>query len=289
MKLAVYFHLQLMIIAKISDGFGNQLFMYACGYAAAKRLNTKLMLDTSYLNTSRLRNYELDKLNIKYDRCFTTAYMTFYPLKVLLRKTVHGLWRIKYFFYKEKEQYIYDKTFPKLQDNTYLFGYWQTEKYFKEYREDLLQLITPKYLLSEGCKHYINKAHECNSVAVHIRRGDYVKLGICLESSYYQKAFEYIEQKVENIRYFIFSDDLDYAKQIFTSDKQRTFEYVKYASDNLTLDDFFIMKECKHIIMANSSFSWWAAWLNDNPNKLVVYPKTASIHTDLYPKEWIMI
>lgn len=278
-----------MIIIKISDGFGNQLFMYACGYAAAERLNTKLMLDISYLDTSKLRNYELDKLNIKYNQCFTTACMKFYPLKVLLRKTVHGLLRIKYSFYKEKKQYIYDKTFLELQNDTYLFGYWQTEKYFKQYREDLLKLITPKYPLSGECKHYINKAHECNSVAVHIRRGDYVKLGICLDASYYQKAFEYIEQKIKNVCYFIFSDDLDYAKRIFSSDKQRVFEYVKYASDNSTLDDFFIMKECKHIIMANSSFSWWAAWVNENPAKIVIYPGNNGVANDFYPLEWINV
>lgn len=170
-----------------------------------------------------------------------------------------------------------------------MFGYWQTEKYFQYYRNDLLQLLTPKYSLSDGCKSYIRQVQKCNSIAVHIRRGDYVKLGICLDSSYYQKAFEHLEQKIRDITYFIFSDDLNYTKQMFSTDKQKKFEYVKYESNNPTLDDFFIMKECKHIIMANSSFSWWAAWLNDSPDKLVVYPKTDLIHTDFYPKEWIMI
>lgn len=91
-----------MIITKVSDGFGNQLFMYACGYAASKRLNTKLMLDISYLDTSKLRNYELDKLNISYDKIFSTRSMKIYPLKVLFRKIMHGWIRMRYILYKEK-------------------------------------------------------------------------------------------------------------------------------------------------------------------------------------------
>ena len=278
-----------MIITKISDGFGNQLFMYACGYAAAKRLNTKLTLDISYLDTNTLRKYELNKLNIRYDRSFSTASMKYYPLKVILRKLIHGWMRLRYPIYIEKKQYFYDNEFTKLKNNTYLFGYWQTEKYFRNYRKDLLRLITPKYALSERCKDYINKVQKCNSVAVHIRRGDYIKLGICLDSSYYQKAFSLVEEKNKDIVYFIFSDDKEYARQMFAADVQRQFEYVQYNSSNPTLDDFFIMKACKHIIMANSSFSWWAAWLNDNPDKMVLHPKTKLINSDFYPEEWIAV
>ena len=278
-----------MIIIKISDGFGNQLFMYACGYAAAKRLDTKLMLDISYLNTNTLRKYELNKLNIRYDRSFSTTYMKCYPLKVILRKLVHGWMRLRYPIYKEKKQYFYDNEFTKLKNNTYLFGYWQTEKYFKDYRKDLLHLITRKYEISEDCKNYIDKVQGCNSVAVHIRRGDYVELGICLDYSYYQKAFSFIEKINKDLVYFIFSDDKEYARQMFAADAKRQFEYVQYNSSNPTLDDFFIMKACKHIIMANSSFSWWAAWLNDNPDKIVLHPKTKLINSDFYPEEWVAV
>lgn len=276
-----------MIIIKISDGFGNQMFMYAAAYVLAKRLDAKLMLDISYLDTSRLREYELDKLNIVYDKCFSTRCLKFYPLKVMVRRFFHGMIKMKYAFYQEKKQYFYDTNFNEIRDNTYLFGYWQTERYFKAYRKELLQMFTPRYALSEGCKQYIMQVQHCNSVAIHIRRGDYVRLGICLDSSYYHKSFKLIEEKLKSdITYFVFSDDLDFAKSMLEPNYHRKFEFVKYSSNNVTLDDFFIMKSCKHIIMANSSFSWWAAWLNDNPDKIVLYPNSDN-KNDFYPDEWI--
>ena len=277
-----------MIITKISGGFGNQLFMYACGYAAAQRLNTRLILDTSFMDTDSLRSYELDKLNIKFDKRFSTEWLKLYPLKVLYRKIIRGMMITRYTTFKEKKTYHFDPKYLSIKNNTYLYGYWQTEKYFKNYREDLLQMFTPRYELSPDCREYISRVNNCNSVAVHVRRGDYVKIGICLDTSYYFHAFKHLEQRMNNIIYFVFSDDMEYARQMFKN-AQQEIVYVQYMPVNPALDDFFIMKACKHIIMANSSFSWWAAWLNNNPNKQVLYPKTSWAGTDFYPEEWTMI
>lgn len=275
-----------MIIAKISDGFGNQLFMYACGYAVAKRLSTKLALDITYLSTNNLRNYELYKLNIVYDKLFSVDNIQ-YPFNIVVRKILHFLFRCQYKIFKEKITHKYDKKILSLSRNSYLLGYWQTEKYFKEYRKDILKMFTPRYELSQACNSFIEKVKNCNSVAVHVRRGDYVKLGICLNLSYYQHAFSILNERFNNLTYFVFSDNVEYAKQMFKN-MDGTFEYVENSSSNSTLDDFFVMKECKHIIMANSSYSWWAAWLNDNPNKVIIYPEDRLFLTDFYPKEWIM-
>lgn len=276
-----------MIVTKISDGFGNQLFMYACGYVTAKRLSTKLALDITYLSTNDLRNYELDKLNIVYDKLFTVDKVR-YPLNIVARKILHSYFRCQYKYFNEKIAYKYDERILNISRNSYLFGYWQTEKYFKEYREDILKMFTPRYELSRTCSSFIQKVKSCNSVAVHVRRGDYVKLGICLDSSYYKSAFAVLNEKFKNLTYFVFSDNVDCAKQMFKG-VDGTFEYIETSSSNSTLDDFFIMKECKHIIMANSSYSWWAAWLNNNLGKVVIYPKDDKILTDFYPKEWIMV
>lgn len=275
-----------MIIVRISDGFGNQLFMYACGYALAKKMSTKLALDITYLSTNNLRNYELDKLNIVYDKLFSVNNIL-YPLNIVIRKILHLFLKCQYKFFKEKAAYKYDERIFYLGRNSYLFGYWQTEKYFKEYREDILKMFTPRYILSQKCNSFIEKVRNCNSVAVHVRRGDYVKLGICLDSCYYENAFAVLNEKFKDLIYFVFSDNVEYAKQMF-KDVDGVFEYVENSSSNSTLDDFFIMKECKHIVMANSSYSWWAAWLNDNPDKIVIYPKDKQSVTDFYPKEWVM-
>ena len=277
-----------MIITKISDGFGNQLFMYACGYAAAKRLGTKLLLDISYLATNDLRNYELDNLNIKYDSFFSTDWLRYAPLKILYRKAYHAYIKRKYSFFQEKTAYIYDPNVQEIKDNTYLFGYWQSEKYFIDSKSDLIQMFTPNKELSDGCKRYISMVQNCNSVAIHVRQGDYVDLGICLGTTYYDNSIKKMEQETCNVCYFVFSDDIEYAKELFKNQSGR-FEYVQYEALNPTIEDFFIMKECKHMIMANSSFSWWAAWLNKNLNKIVIYPGTNLAASDFYPHQWTMI
>lgn len=277
-----------MIITNISGGFGNQLFMYACGYAVAKRLGTKLKLDISYLATDNLRDYELDKLNIRYDSMFSVFFCKYYLLKVICRKLVHAWMKCRYNFFYEKQGYTYDDTIKSVPNNTYLYGYWQTEKYFVDCRKDILKMFTPKYALSKGCKDYIQQVSKCQSVAVHVRRGDYVALGNCLGPEYYDRAVETINSQIQNPIFYVFSDDMEYAKEMFVG-KQGTYKYVEYKSDNLTLDDFFIMKECRHIIMANSSFSWWAAWLNDYADKIVVCPKEKQWDGDFYPNNWIKL
>lgn len=277
-----------MVIVKISDGFGNQLFMYACGYAIAKRLNVPLLLDISYLDNSTLRKYELNKLNIKYKSLFTTRTQKYYLIKVAYRKLYHAWLHIRGFhFFKEKQIYIYNSVLTQLTDKTYLYGYWQTEKYFKDCRSDILKMFTPNYPLSTGCREYLKTVEQCNSVAIHVRRGDYVNLGICLDQSYYHQALLKMEEKVKTPQYFIFSDDIEFAQQLFKKEKGY-FTYIQYQSENTTLEDMFIMKSCKHIIMANSSYSWWAAWLNDNPNKIVIHPNDHQLD-DFYPSKWLTV
>lgn len=277
-----------MIITKISDGFGNQLFMYACGYALSKQLRTKLMLDVSYLDTNSLRSYELNKLSIRYDKLFSVQIFRYYLLKVFFRKLVHACMKFFYKPFYERQIFKYDTSILNVKETTYLFGYWQSEKYFKHFRNDLLKMFTPKYELSEECKSYINQVQACNSVAIHVRRGDYVALGICLSRKYYEEAIDLINRRVKEPIFYVFSDDLEFAKQMF-EEKQGLFNFVKYRSTNPSLDDFFIMKECNHIIMANSTYSWWAAWLNNNSDKIVVCPKPKQGKDDFYPDEWVKL
>ena len=149
-------------------------------------------------------------------------------------------------------------------------------------------MFTPKNGLSKTYNHYIEKIRNSNSVSVHIRRGDYEKLGICLDISYYKKALKLLNSKYDNLIYFVFSDNVEYAKHLF-EEIDGIFVYIKKLSSDSTLDDFFLMKECKHNIIANSSYSWWAAWLNENPNKIVIHPNDKKLPNDFYPNEWITV
>lgn len=262
--------------------------MYACGYAVAQRVGTRLALDTTVLDTNPIRSFELNKLNIQYEKIFSAGSLRLKCAKVLYRKILHKNILRKYKEYAEKTPYQFQKDILNVTDDTYISGYWQSPKYFSEYREELLKLFTPRYTQSEKALDYIEWVKACNSVAIHIRLGDYKKIGNCLDLSYYKRAIETIQANNPNLIFFVFSDDIPEAKKIFQN-MNGEFEFVSYASENLTLDDFFIMKSCKHQIIANSSYSWWAAWLNENTDKIVICPEKGEWKGDFYPDDWIKI
>lgn len=274
-----------MIISRITDGFGNQLFMYACGYAVAQRLNRRISLDITILDTNPTREFELNKLNIEYEKIFTVKNHKYKWSKILHRELIKRFCLKNYKRYQEVTPYKFDEQIEDIDDNTYISGYWQSEKYFKEFREDLVKLYTPKYKLSEGAVRYIELVKKSESVAVHVRLGDYKALGNCLDIGYYIEAINDMCLARPHAVFYVFSDEIDCAKQLFDGLSARL-EYVQYKSDNLTLDDFFIMKNCSNQIIANSSFSWWAAWLNENINKIVICPEKGEWTGDFYPEEW---
>lgn len=265
-----------MIISKIYAGFGNQLFMFAIGYAKAQQLHTKLALDATYIANDKARTFELSHLNLIYDRLYIFPRWMPRWLNVPLRKVFQAFIGLKYKRYIEKSPYVYDPYIAELGDDIWFSGYWQNEKYFAAFRSDILSMLTPSFTLSEGCSRFIDDVKNCISVAVHIRRGDYVKLGITMDDSYYKEAVKLIEVKIHNPVFYIFSDDKEYATSLF-KDSSVIFHIVNYIGKDSTIEDFLIMRSCKHIITANSSFSWWAAWSNENNDKIVVYPKRSNL------------
>ena len=276
-----------MIVTNIFAGFGNQLFMYACGYAVSKRLKTKLMIDASYIANDPMRKYELSHLKIKYDSYFGVDMVPSYLLRVIIRKLRHFFMFVNYSSLHERNKYVFNPEIEHVGDNTRLFGYWQTERYFESCRNDLLEMFKPSYELSLSCKQLIDDIHTSNSVSVHIRRGDYVQLGICLGADYYKRAIEYIKSKVEDPIFYIFSDDTEYAESMF-GDITCNYKIAKYDPVNASIDDLFVMKECQHNIIANSSYSWWGAWLNENEKKIVICPQRKT-KDEFFPNEWIQL
>jgi glycosyltransferase family 11 len=277
-----------MIISEFIGGFGNQLFEYACAYAQARRMNTKLVLDSMLLATDTLRNYELDSLSLRYDFVFRIPHKYPYIIKVALRKCFHFLLRIIAKNYKERKAYVFDDKIYALSGNWRLRGYWQSEKYFKDYRDEIVSMFTPTYPMTTSFLKLKKQIESTNSVAVHVRRGDYVALGICLSDVYYREALLRICQKVNDPVFYVFSDDMEYAKQLFAEFVSEQVVPVCYEGHNSTIEDFLLMKSCKHNIMANSSYSWWAAWANVHEDKIVVAPKREN-KDDFYPEEWIQV
>lgn len=280
------------IIVHLSDGFGNQLFSYAFGYALSQDLKVELCIDTSMHDYGIAPRLELLNFDIQYSKRISYAYYHDIINRAVFNKirqrnaigwTTHT--------YCENKPTVYDAQTKNITENTFFRGYWQTEKYFKKYRAELLEMFQPKSERSVDVRKMIEMVSQKNSVAIHVRRGDYISIGCHLQMDFYDKAICFIKEKLgSNLSFYVFSDDLSFCKQYFKKFNDTIkIEYLKYLSDNTTLDDLLIMSHCRHIIMANSTYSWWGAWLNQNENKIVVCPELGMWTGDFYPKEWIKI
>jgi len=189
----------------------------------------------------------------------------------------------------------YDVEILNAPKNSLFIGYWQTEKYFLPIQDTIRKDFTFKMPLEGLNKTLAESISSCNSVSMHIRRGDYVHNsetskfhGVC-SPEYYYEALEFIKKKSANIQLYIFSDDMEWVKVNMKFDVPVT--YVGNNIDNQSYVDMQLMSLCKHNIIANSSFSWWGAWLNNNPEKIVIAPSKwfndSSINaTDIIPEGW---
>ena len=177
-------------------------------------------------------------------------------------------------YYREKRQFAFDETVLAGQPPLYLDGYWQNEKYFVRHRDTILRDFTLRTPISEKAKAYQKMIHETMSVSLHIRRGDYVRSaaarrlyeGVC-DLGYYARALELLNHKVPEISVFVFSDEIAWAKANLSCDR------AIFVEGCVDFEELFLMSRCKHNIIANSSFSWWGAWLNCNAGKIVLAPR----------------
>ena len=186
-----------------------------------------------------------------------------------------------------------------IEDGCYLDGYFQCEKYFKDIREIILEQFSINQDISNYTKEIKNKIQNFqNSCSLHIRRGDFVNSkninihGAC-DIEYYKKAMKYLEEKVENINYFIFSDDIEWVKENLAIQNAI---YIDSKEKRIPHEDIYLMSLCKNNIIANSSFSWWGAWLNQNEKKMVIAPKRwfaddklESQSKDIVCESWVRI
>lgn len=269
-----------MKIVKLMGGLGNQMFQYAFGYALSKKYKHVYFDKTAFnvLHERFPRNYELGlfpnlQINFK-NKCKFLPYH---------KKT-------------EKDPFGFDKTFFKAHINEYFEGYFQCEKYFLDISDEIRNIFTfPEFKSNDIInKKWANKISKCeNPVFIHIRRGDYVELngGWLLEQEYYRRAVKYIKKHIKNPAFFLFSDaDEDYIKN--NLDIGCDFEYIgtHNSKENQNFRDMQLMSLCKHAIIANSSFSWWGAWLIKNPNKIVCGPSPwIEYDSEIICDNWVKI
>ena len=297
-----------MIIVSIYGGIGNQMFQYACAKAVALKLCVELKLDISLLCDSTnsdnftIRDYELGAFRIK-DQIASVKEVRQYVPNINkssdLTKKLFGLKRLlnKNTFYYENTKFQFEDRINLIDDNTLIFGYFQTEKYFESIREELLNIFRLKDVIDIENKLILKGINSENAVSIHVRRGDYLKLSYQELDlpSYYLKAIEIINKKVQNPVFYIFSDD-----QLWVEDNFKKIDikkvFIKNNIEKKSFMDLFLMSQCKHNICANSTFSWWGAWLNTNPGKVVITPekwfKQGEFENntfDLIPDSWLQI
>ena len=260
-----------MIVVKLNSGLGNQFFQYAMGRSLAMKHYTGLMIEIGSFATDDLRDFKLNHFQIKAELVddFQSQKLLFTHPLFLLKARTGGI--------KDVHDSVWKMTPPEsIGDDSILRGYWGNDLYLKHIRELLLDELTLRP--QSETPHYLEvkkQMAETQSVALHIRRGDYLDstnkdIFNLLEMSYYERAITLMNEKVTTPVYFIFSDSIPWVKEHFHLPQR--YEMV---SDNVLLDvhDLSLMRHCRHNIIANSTFSWWGAWLNTNPGKIMIAPK----------------
>lgn len=282
-----------MNIVWIDGGLGNQMFQYALALKM-ESMGRQVKIDvTKYAEHHVHNDFELDKVfNIScpfadIDEIKKLGYRKANHLTELLKKTPFGKKTIY-----NNESYTFDPDVLQM-DGYYLEGYWQSEKYFSDIREKILDTYHFPEFSAESQKEYADRIKNGCSVSVHIRRGDYLNYSylqdICT-MDYYKNAMKYFRETYEeNVKFYIFTNDLPWAEEHFG---EKDCCFVKGNSGADSFRDMQLMSLCKHNIVANSSFSWWGAWLNKNPDKVVIAPERwinspSDEVIDVIPDSWI--
>jgi hypothetical protein len=264
-----------MIIARLRGGLGNQLFQYAAGRALAAHHGVELKLDLYTYTKHPYRKFELDTFNIdavEATRDEVHQFTGSNPIVRYLNK------RNNYFHCPRvfaQPHYHYYEDFFALPKEIYLSGYWQSEKYFDGIGGLIREQFTPRSPLDSRNSELRKRMEFQHSVAVHVRRGDYSSASYAsffggLPETYYVEAMSMVKERVGNPVFYFFSDDIAWCKSNIATEGA---EFVEHNSGADAYKDMLLMASCKHNIIANSTFSWWGAWLNHNPDKVVIAPK----------------
>lgn len=291
-----------MIVGRIWGGLGNQLFQYAYLYAIKQKTKQELKLDNSFFKNQKLRSYRLDLLNIRYAETISEDSIP-QSIQILKKKWINRLIRIiPLYWIKLKYNWKYYKEirFKYLKyavnphgHNIYFDGYWQTEKYFKKFENEIREQFTPRYVMDDEVIEKMNEVSNCCSVSVHIRRGDYLNISklnsnlYLLSENYYKNAIKEMKNRVNNPKFYFFSDDIEWVKSVFN--ESNSYKYISIKTDTNDIDELMIMSKCKHHITANSSYSWWGAWLDPSKDKIVMVPSKRYGNDDIVSKGWIKI
>jgi len=286
-------------------GLGNQMFQYATARRLSQKHNASLRLDITVYNSMEERDtprhFELDQYQI------SGKVASQEELAMMLPQDFQAAMP-----FRAKRRLGLDKRLRplgesakglnsivlKARDNTYLVGWWQNEGYFSDIRDILYDEFKPKKT-SAYTNALLKQMDGEEAISIHVRRGDYVsnkhanKEHGLAPKDYYESAIKLLGGKVKNPRFYVFSDDLEWCRKNLNLGKDAVF--VDGNGADRAYEDIYLMQHCRHNIVANSSFSWWGAWLNDNPDKIVIAPlqwfqnKQTNQETEIVPDSWMRL
>ena len=288
-----------MVIVKIQEGLGNQLFQYAVGSSLARRLDTQLWLDTSHFSPQAFRRFGLDQFRILPRILGPRGHYWLRKIKKDRYSPLRrGLGAAGIFDMIVDKQRGFELLPRRAARILYLDGYWQSEKYFAADRERLLDELAFRAPAASELEPMLTRLGAESSVCVHVRRGDYVSTPYGVSNyatctlDYYRAAMAHISDRVAGAKFYLFSDDPPWLRANFLPSENLVI--ASGAAGRRDLDEFRLMMNCRHFIIANSSFSWWAAWLGRQPDKIVVAPRqwycsSKFTDEDLVPEHWVRL
>lgn len=293
-----------MIYIKIRGGLGNQLFQYASSRSFAITTEDDLCLDLSGITNKTHNIYTLNKFNIN---ATTTE-----ECKIWQKKVAHIFSSISYRIGKKLGYNIsykfdlivapllnlfgiynvdngYIKFKKALTKNKYIIGYLQSEQYFSDNQGTIKKELSPKQSLTKKNKVLSEEMKKCNSICIHIRRGDFVDVGaiVCSEK-YYIEAAKYLNKKLKDAQFYIFSNDIDWVKENIKFPMK--VNYIE--GNNPSYEEIMLMSSCNNFIISNSTFSWWGQYLSNNNNKIVIAPNRWFVDgqkEDIYQQNWLIL
>ncbi|HIB85485.1 MAG TPA: alpha-1,2-fucosyltransferase [Chromatiaceae bacterium] len=286
------------VIVRLGGRLGNQMFQYATGRSLAARLNTSVEIEGFAPDSSHKSRIEIiDAFQLQ-----TTLHSVKSKSGLKWRSRIARMGlpvRMRGLPMYVEPHFHYDPRFENIDGGRYLLGGWLSPRYFDGIRRELLEDFSLKHPLSQNATRVKESISEAScAISIHVRRGDYIenartlaRLGIC-ERGYYSDAIDLIQKMYPDSQYYVFSDEPERARK-----ELEGLNNLSFVSNNSQEEDLYLMSSCQHNIIANSTYSWWAAWLNENPEKSVIAPRqwfgpalqSANDTRDLFPENWRLI
>ena len=290
-----------VIITRIRGGLGNQMFQYAAARRLAKQHATDVKLHLWLDGSPRRFGLSAFRISSRVASPREVGRMIGNGLHHRMERRLRSTLRLspRDVQLPEKDPFQFDPEALKAPGDVYMYGYWQSEKYFSDAEPVIRTEFQLTRQLRDDLHPLLHNIENENAVSLHIRRGDYVvgsdqdPLHYPCDLSYYRRAVEYIARAVPNPRIFVFSDDPGWVQQNLQLSLPMTM--VSHQNHTEDFEELHLMSRCRHHIIANSTFSWWGAWLNSNRDKIVVAPKqwyrkeSGVDLRDRVPSEWVQL